>query len=269
MIQPNGLITLLTDFGTEDVYVSIMKGVMLQIGPALTTVDLTHQIPPQNIALGAFQLRNAYPHFPLGTVHLAVVDPGVGSARGAIALATTAGFFVGPNNGIFSGVLVDTLQGDGKLKSHAVTLDNPDYWYVSSPSHTFHGRDIFAAIAAHLGSGISLFELGTPIALDRLITLDLPQFQSSETGLKGCIQAIDGFGNGISSIPARVLPGKAWLVSAAGQTFPSHSTYSDTAPGSPLSLIGSHGWVELAVNGGNARQQYGLSLGDPIDLTWD
>jgi S-adenosyl-L-methionine hydrolase (adenosine-forming) len=266
MTSPSGIVTLLTDFGTEDVYVGVMKGVILQINPAIAIVDLTHHIPPQNIALGSFQLQNAYRHFPPGTVHLAVVDPGVGSTRNAIAIAAATGFFVGPDNGIFSGVLARSLGPNPSIQ--AVTLDNPRYWYAATPSQTFHGRDIFAAIAAHLTSGIPLSEMGMPIAVESLTTLSLPQGQPTATGIEGHIQAMDRFGNGISTISADAVHHRDWSVAAAGQVFPQYSTYSEANEGSPLSLIGSHGWVELAVSCGNAQQTYGLALGDRIELTW-
>jgi S-adenosylmethionine hydrolase len=148
-MSENKLITLLSDFGLSDVYVGVMKGVIAQINPALTVVDLTHQIPPQNIAAGRFSLMNAYPYFPGGTVHIAVVDPGVGSRRRGVAIQLDAGFLVGPDNGLFSGVLSENPV------VAAVELTNPQYWRTLSPSTTFHGRDIFAAVGAHLASGIS------------------------------------------------------------------------------------------------------------------
>ncbi len=260
------LITLLTDFGLEDVYVGVMKGVILQISPAATLIDLTHQIPPQNIALGAFQLGNAHRYFPFGSVHLAVVDPGVGSDRAAIAIEMPDAFFVGPDNGIFSSVLLEREQSSLPLR--AVALDNPLYWYTPDPSQTFQGRDIFAAAAAHLAKGVDLSELGTPISLKQLVTLNQPQVQPLAMGLQGSVQAVDRFGNVISTISADRVAGRAWLATALDQVFPSCSTYSDRSAGSPLSLVGSHGWVELSVNGGNAQQQYGLTFGDPIQLTW-
>jgi S-adenosyl-L-methionine hydrolase (adenosine-forming) len=267
MTSPSGIVTLLTDFGTEDVYGGVMKGVILQINPAIAIVDLTHQIPPQNVALGSFQLQNAYRHFPPGTVHLAVVDPGVGSTRNAIAIAAPTGFFVGPDNGIFSGILADAwIEPNPSIQ--AITLDNPRYWYAATPSKTFHGRDIFAAIAAHLASGIPLSKMGMPIAVESLTTLDLPPCQPTATGLQAHIQAIDRFGNGISTISADAVHHRDWSVTAAGQIFPHYSIYSEADEGSPLSLIGSHYWIELAVSRGNAQQIYGLALGDRIELTW-
>jgi S-adenosyl-L-methionine hydrolase (adenosine-forming) len=269
MAQPSGIVTLLTDFGTDDVYVGVMKGVILQINRAIVIIDLTHQIPPQNIGVGSFHLQNAYGHFPAGTVHLAVVDPGVGGGRNAVALATASGFFVGPDNGIFTGILADGLQSStAAFTAQAVALDNPRYWYNATPSATFHGRDIFAAVAAHLASGVPLTELGKPVAVERLISLNLPQCQSTAIGIQGFVQAIDRFGNMISNISAAAVQHRPWSVTVMGQVFPHYSTYSEATPGSPLSLIGSHGWVELAVSQGNAQQTYGLALGDCVELTW-
>ncbi len=153
----NRLVTLLTDFGLSDVYVGVMKGVITQINPRLRVVDLTHQIPPQNITAARFSLMNAYPYFPKGTVHVAVVDPGVGSHRRAIAIQLDSGFLVGPDNGLFSGVLSQT-----KVIA-VVELTNPEYWQTSAPSQTFHGRDIFAPVGAHLASGVPLKQLGETI----------------------------------------------------------------------------------------------------------
>jgi S-adenosyl-L-methionine hydrolase (adenosine-forming) len=268
MAQPSGIVTLLTDFGTDDVYAGVMKGVILQINPAIVIVDLTHQIPPQNIGLGSFHLQNAYGHFPAGTVHLAVVDPGVGGGRNAVALATASGFFVGPDNGIFTGILADGLQSFTAFTAQAVALDNPCYWYTATPSATFHGRDIFAAVAARLASGTPLAALGKPVAVERLISLNRPQCQATAIGIQGSVQAIDRFGNGISNISAAAVQHRSWSVTVMGQVFPHYSTYSEATPGSPLSLIGSHGWVELAVSHGDAQQTYGLALGDRVELTW-
>lgn len=262
VVQPSGIVTLLTDFGLEDVYVGVMKGVMLNINPRMTLVDLTHQIPSQNVELGAFQLQNAYPHFPVGTVHLAVVDPGVGSARRAIAIATPSGFFVGPDNGIFSPV----LEGEGWIQASA--LDNPQYWYSPTPSATFHGRDIFSAAAAHLASGVPFKALGTALAAGQLTVLPKLPCTASAIGLQGVIRALDRFGNGISNIPAMAVQGREWAVTVEKRLFPHHATYSEVEMGHPVSLVGSHGWVELAVRGGSAQKDYGLALGDRVELTW-
>jgi S-adenosylmethionine hydrolase len=142
-----GIITLLTDFGLQDPYGGVMKGAIATLAPTATVIDLTHQIPPQDVAAARFALMSAFPYFPSGTVHTVVVDPGVGTARRAIAIATEASYLVGPDNGVFSGVLTQTTV------RAAVALTNPRYWRTPDPSQTFHGRDIFAPVAAHLALG--------------------------------------------------------------------------------------------------------------------
>jgi S-adenosyl-L-methionine hydrolase (adenosine-forming) len=253
-------ITLISDFGDRDVYVGIMKGVIAQINPKLTTIDLTHQIPPQNIAAARFCLMNAYAYFPNGTVHLAVVDPGVGGIRRAIALQFAHGFLVGPDNGILSGVLSQSPA------IAAVELTNSQYWRTQEPSRTFHGRDIFAPVAAHLKSGVSLKELGREIDPAKLIKLNLAECSLTETGVVGCIQYIDHFGNLVSNIEASYVQGKTWYVKAAGLMIPGCETYADVEVGNAIALIGSHGWVEIAINSGNAQLQLQMKLGDVLEV---
>ena len=248
------LLTLLSDFGDRDVYVGVIKGVVAQINPTLKSFDLTHQIPPQNIAAARFCLMNAYPYFPVGTVHVAVVDPGVGSVRRAIAVEFAQGFLVGPDNGIFSGVLSQSPA------ITAVELTNPEYWRTSQPSRTFHGRDIFAPVGAHLASGVPLKHLGREIDPATLVLLDLAECSQTETGIVGCIQYIDHFGNLITNILGSYVQGKSWCVEMAGLTIPGCETYGDVKVGDALALVGSHGWVEIAINSGNAQSQLLLKL---------
>ena len=256
----NRLLTLLSDFGWSDVYVGVMKGAIAQVNCSLSVVDLTHEIPPQNIAAAQFCLMNAYPYFPDGTVHVAVVDPGVGSTRRAIAVELTDGFLVGPDNGLFSGVLSQSPAVG------AVELTNSDYWRTTHPALTFHGRDIFAPVGAHLAGGVSLQQLGQVIDPATLVQLTLPEYTPTNTGVAGCIQYVDRFGNLITNIPGTYVQGKTWSVVAAGLTIPGRQTYSDLASTSALALIGSHGWVEIAVNGGNAQSQLQLDWGAKVEL---
>ena len=256
------LITLLSDFGLSDAYVAVIKGVIATINPALRVIDLTHQLPPQNILAGQFSLLNAYPYFPAGTVHLAVVDPGVGSSRRAVAIERTDGFLVGPDNGLFTGLL-------DQPGTRVVELTNPAYWRVPQPSQTFHGRDIFAAVAAHLASGLSLLELGDPLDPQQLVRLPLATCTTTSTGYLGRVQSIDRFGNLITNIPGAAVAGKAWSVlvgHAPDSHIPSCRSYSERAVGEALALVGSHGWVELAVNGGDAQAHLGLGWGDPVQV---
>ncbi len=266
------IITLLTDFGLSDPYVGIMKGVIAQMHPSLQVIDLTHQIPPQNLALARFALMSAYAYFPAGTVHIAVVDPGVGSTRRAIALALgddadhPKGFLVGPDNGIFSGVL-----GYHSVCA-AVELTNPQYWRTPTPSSTFHGRDIFATVGGHLASGVSLSALGEQIDPRSLINLDISNYIQieplSDVGCRmtGCIQAIDHFGNLITNISGESVQTQFWSAVVDNLDIRSTLTYSDSKSGEPVALVGSHGWVEVAINGGSARDRLGLGLGDAVQV---
>jgi S-adenosylmethionine hydrolase len=263
------ILTLLTDFGLSDAYVGVLKGTIAQINPHLTVIDLTHEIPPQNIALARFALMSAFPYFPPETVHVAVVDPGVGSQRRAIAIALGTdpaqpiGFLVGPDNGLFSGVLsqMPVLE--------AVALTHAAYWRTPEPSRTFHGRDIFAPVGAHLASGVALANLGIPIALESLTQFDLPTCRATRlddrtTRVTGCIQAIDHFGNLITNIPATEVCGKAWHVLVNNLLLPGQLTYSDNAIGQLVALVGSHGWVEIAVNGGSAQIRLNWEFGQMV-----
>jgi S-adenosyl-L-methionine hydrolase (adenosine-forming) len=254
------MLTLLSDFGLSDVYVGVMKGVIAQINPTLTVVDLTHQISPQDIAAGRFCLMSAYLYFPKGTVHVAVVDPGVGGKRRAIAVQIPQGFLVGPDNGLFSGIL------DQSWAIAAVELTNPDYWYTSMPSNTFHGRDIFAPVGAYLASGFGLEQLGQEIDPATLVKLPIPSVRQTDEGVVGCIQYCDRFGNLVTNIPADIVLGKTWSIQVAGHTIKGCQTYGDFPTGSLVALIGSHGWVEIAVNGGSAQLRLQINVGMPVKL---
>jgi S-adenosylmethionine hydrolase len=255
-------VTLLTDFGLQDAYVGMMKGAIAQVNSTLTIIDLTHHVPPQNITAGRFHLINAYPYFPSGTAHIAVVDPGVGSERRAIAIQLQDGFLVGPDNGLFSGIL------DQHLAIAAVELTNPNYWRTSKPSATFHGRDIFAPVGAHLASGVALEKLGTAIDLTSLKRLPLAACTKMEGAIAGTIQHIDHFGNLITNIPETEVMDKRWSVTIGGTTIPGKYTYADTPTGHLLALVGSHGWVEVAVSGGNAQAQLQLCVGSPVQVVF-
>lgn len=248
------VISLLTDFGLQDGYVGILKGVIARINPGITVIDLSHQIPPQDIATARFVLMNAVPYFPPQTVHVAVVDPGVGSTRRAIAIQIAGGWLVGPDNGLFSGVISQFPA------IAAVELTVPRYWRTPELSHTFHGRDLFAPVAAHLASGVPLQELGLPIDPTSLVQLPLPPLQSSTdlvtraVTLTGQIQAIDHFGNLITTIPGQHVQNQNWQVQLGNLMIPGCRLYSDRPVGELLALVGSHGWVEIAANRGNARE---------------
>ncbi|OLP17193.1 hypothetical protein BST81_17750 [Leptolyngbya sp. 'hensonii'] len=258
------MLTLLTDFGLQDVYVGVMKGVIAGINPHLGVVDLTHQIPPQDIVAARFNLLNAVDYFPAGTVHLAVVDPGVGGKRRAIAVAFAGGYLVGPDNGLFSGVL-------GRSPTiAAVELTCSTYWRTPDPSPTFHGRDLFAAAAAHLASGVPLADLGTAIDPATLVQLPIPPCVLTAPGSwLGTIQYIDSFGNLVSNLSSTLISGQSWHLILKDIPIGSAQTYGDRSPGQPLALIGSHGWIEIAVNQGSARLQFGCQVGDRLELKTD
>ena len=260
MFKQSKTIAVLTDFGLEDGYVGIMKGVMSSIYADLSIIDLTHYIPPQNIWAARFCLMNAYPYLPKNTVFLAVVDPGVGSKRRSIAIKCSRGYLVGPDNGLFSGILLE----DPAIK--AVSLTNTDYWRVPNVRFTFHGRDIFAPVASHLASGVPLEALGVDIPLNSLVSLPLDHPKVTENKIIGSIQYIDHFGNLITNISSYQVKDKDWLIQIDDKIIKSGLTYGDVNRGENIPLIGSHGWLEIAVNGGNAQEKLQLKWGDKITV---
>ncbi len=266
-MSKNRIITLLTDFGLSDVYVGVIKGTIAQINPQLKVIDITHDIPAQNIAAGRFCLMNAYAYFPTETVHIAVVDPGVGSSRRAIAIQCANCFLVGPDNGLFSGVL------SRESAIGCVSLTNPQYWRTPQPSSTFHGRDIFAAVGAHLATGVRLEELGDAIDPGSLVQLQIPNCAVTATGIAGYVQYCDRFGNLITNIPEHCIKSNNWSVKlnhiSDTITILNGKTYSDSKPGDLIAIIGSDGWVEISVNGGSAQSVLKLEFGAIVQLVFD
>lgn len=257
-----GVISLLTDFGLQDVYVGVVKGTIATVNPSLVVIDLTHQIPPQNILAGRFALMNAYPYFPQGTVHLAVVDPGVGSQRQGIAIQLQDAYLVGPDNGLFSGIL------DQYTVCAAVLLTHSQYWRTATPSSTFHGRDIFASVAAHLACGARLQDLGETIDPKNLVRLSPPNYEKTLTMIRGSIQYIDIFGNLITNIPSTAITSSHWTLMIKERVIPQGTTYSDVPVGETVAFIGSHGWLEIAVMSGNAQTQLQVSWGEPVQIIY-
>ncbi len=259
------LITLTTDFGLDDAYVAAMKGVIFSIAPDLRTVDVSHGVTPQDVMGAAFVLRDAAPYFPEGTVHLAVVDPGVGTARRPIAARIGGQLFVGPDNGLFSLLL------DGGEPEAVVVLDRPAFWRTPEPSRTFHGRDIFAPVAAHLASGRSLDDLGS--RTDTLQRLHWVRARADAEGLQGWVAHIDRFGNAITNIPAALL-----LAHRAGRPLKCYvgstiltgleETYADVEEGEPVALIGSSGWLEVGVRDGDAAELLSIHKGSAVNVVF-
>ena len=245
----------------------VMKGTIAQINPQLKVIDITHDIPPQNIAAGRFCLMNAAAYFPTETVHIAVVDPGVGSSRRGVAIQCANFYLVGPDNGLFSGVL------SPESAIAAVGLTNPKYWRTNLPSSTFHGRDIFAAAGAHLANGVALEELGEAIDLTSLVQLQIPNCAVTAAGIAGCVQYVDRFGNLITNIPNDCIQNKNWSVKVDRLfdpiIIPSGETYSDSKPGDLVAIIGSEGWVEISVNGGSAESVLKLEFGAIVQLLFE
>ena len=282
MDNSSGIITLTTDFGTSDVYVGVMKGVILNINPNVQIVDITHAVSPQNIHEAAFTINSAYRFFPKGTIHVIVVDPGVGSDRQAMVCQTDDGFFVCPNNGVLS-YLLQHLESEEADTAEAVVIENPTY-ILPRVCNTFHGRDIFAPIAAHLSLGVSLADIGAPIR--NLIRFPFPAIHSTHDTLTGQIINVDSFGNLITNITEKVLadfllPSESnegtvreldkhsvfsQFEIKAGRTSLKklNGTYAESEAGKPLAIIGSFGLLEIAINLGNAEAHLGLKSGDKV-----
>lgn len=262
--QANGIITLTTDFGLDDAYVAIMKGVILRIAPQVRIIDYTHGIKPGNIIEAAYLLRSGYRYFPRGTTHVVVVDPGVGSRRRAMALQTPDATFVGPDNGIFSLVIEDAQHLWGR-PPQMVELTEARFW-LPQISATFHGRDIFAPVGAHIASGTPLAALGRPLSDPVLAKRTTPLPLDGQT-LQGRIIHVDRFGNCITNITTEHLDsygiGPRLVIEIIDQQIQGlYRTYSDGPSGIPIALIGSSGHLEIAVPNGNAAQHLGVDIGD-------
>jgi hypothetical protein len=255
------IITLTTDFGLADSYAAAMKGVILGIAPQATVVDITHLIAPQNVQEAAYVLHTALPYFPPGTIHMAVVDPGVGSARRPVAARVGDSYLVGPDNGVFT----YALQGASQ-PALSIHLDKPAYW-LTQVSRTFHGRDVFSPVAAHLANGVPLEALGTPIANPVLFDVQPPR-QEPDGSLRGQVIHVDRFGNLVSNIPGGWLAGWLWTVRIAGQLIVGPSlSYAEVAPGQLLILVSSAATLEVAARDGSAAGQLGVAAGEPIEVT--
>ena len=257
-----GVITLLTDFGHRDSYVGVMKGVIANISPLSQVVDLTHGIQPQAILAARFNLLTSYGYFPAGTVHVVVVDPGVGTRRNAIAAEVSSPtglqIIVAPDNGLLTGFSIVA----------AVGLTKASYWRTPQPSRTFHGRDIFAPVAAHLANGVKLSELGSFLSVKTLVRLTIEDAISTDQGYHGSIQYCDRFGNLVTNIPGHRLDHRPWQMQLAGRSIPYYATYGDAGAGEVLALVGSHGYVEIAVNGGNAAKAFNVQVGERVVLIY-
>jgi S-adenosylmethionine hydrolase len=255
------LITLLTDFGLDDAYVGIMKGIILRINRDIRVVDLSHSVPPQQILAGALMLRTAAGFFPDGTVHLAVIDPGVGSTRRPLLIETDRGFLVGPDNG----VLCPAAAVMGRLRARVLANEK---FFLHPVSQTFHGRDIFAPVAAHLASGVAPEVVG-PV-LGSIVELELPQPRHNGATIAGEVVHVDHFGNLVTNIRLDVRPrflAQQVCVSIKGTPIGTLlATYSAAPEGGPLALLGSWGTVEIAVRNGSAAKMFAAGTGTPVTV---
>jgi len=262
-----GTICLFTDFGWDDAYVAQIKGAILTIDPGARLLDLTHSVAPYNITEGAYLLDQCAQEFPAGTIFVAVVDPGVGTDRNPILIETTKEkYFVGPDNGLFAQVILS----EGLL--HAWKLDKPEFYRAGEVSRTFHGRDIFGPVAAHLASGTPPERLGTELKTLDVTAVAEPTYTGSVINTE--VLHIDRYGNIIlnlksgSELAAMLKEGTLVKVSLGRESFsaPFVKTYGDVAKGRRLLLFGSSGRLEISVNQGSAAQQTRVEPGTPIYL---
>lgn len=260
------VVTLLSDFGSRDPYVAEMKAVILSICPEAKIVDISHEVDKFDTRMGAFFLVSAAPYFPKGTIHLTVVDPGVGTKRRPIIIETGRSLYVGPDNG----VLILSAQTEGITSVYHITNE---HYMLPNVSRTFHGRDVFAPVAAHLANNVKPKEFGPKIE-----DYEKPSFTKPNAKVKeiaGEILHIDGFGNIITNIsvnllkkinviegtPIRIEIGKKML------NLKLCKAYGEAKKGTPLAITGSHNFIEISVNMGNASKKLGIKRGDPIKIT--
>ena len=257
------VITLLTDFGLKDGYAGVLKGVIWSIAPDAQIADLTHSILPQAIYEGALTLARCVPFFPPGTVHIAVVDPGVGTSRRPIAAQIGSQFFVGPDNGLFS-LLVEPARSAGE-PVRFFCLDQPRYW-LSEISPVFHGRDIFAPVGAHLANGMALEQLGSKISDP--VVIHTPQPVKTERGWEGEVIHVDHFGNLATNLTVgHIAPLDKVEIQIADVTISGLvKSFGECAVGEPAAMIDSSGWLSIAIVNGNAANTWNAGSGSKIKV---
>ncbi|NOX97245.1 MAG: SAM-dependent chlorinase/fluorinase [Nitrospirae bacterium] len=261
-------ITLLTDFGGKDSYVGVMKGVIQGINPQARVIDLCHEVPPQDIHSAAFLLKVSYKYFPRGTIHVIVVDPGVGSKRKIVCLKTSDYLFLAPDNGVLT-----PIRQEEKIEE-IVEVSRQRY-FLKEVSRTFQGRDIFAPVAAHLSLGVNPSELGPKVSHFR--DLKIPPVHFSEKGLEGEIIYIDRFGNLITNITRadlrgleKKISGKGIRITVGGKEIRKiNKSYAESQSGELLAIIGSSHYLEISLNQGNARKVLGLDRGEKLIIVFE
>jgi S-adenosyl-L-methionine hydrolase (adenosine-forming) len=258
-VEKPPIITLTTDFGTADGYVGIVKGVILGICENATIIDVSHDIPPWNISAAAWVLANSHSYFPKRSVHVAVVDPGVGSKRRPILVEAKDQVFIGPDNGIFSAILQD--QSDAKV----FELTESKYW-MPEVSHSFHARDLFAPVAAHFASGITSDKLGQAVELDSIVKLPSRELKINPKRVEGSVSYVDRFGNLITNIKKDNVRNAALCQVGKRSIGRIGQSYSGADQGAPIAFIGSHGYLEIAVSQGRADEKLDAGVNTPVIL---
>ncbi|MBN2580398.1 MAG: SAM-dependent chlorinase/fluorinase [Pirellulales bacterium] len=259
------IITLTTDFGEGSPYVAAMKGVILTIHPEVTIVDVTHSVPAQEIRRGALVLDRVTGRFPDGSIHVAVVDPGVGTERALVYAEIGAQRYLAPDNGLLSRLALRLPP------RKIIKLTQREFW-LENVSDTFHGRDVLAPVAARLSLGLEPERLGPP--LEKLVMLSWPEVRITPTRIAGTILEIDSFGNLVTDVSEEMLAGRpiderVRIMCGTQKIHGIHRVYGRQPPGTLIALINSHGNLELAVVNGNAARQLDIAEGTPVTLTWE
>lgn len=256
------IITLTTDFGTSDHLIGAMKGVILNINPAARIVDINHSVVPFDILDGALSIANAYSYFPSRTIHVVIVDPGVGTERRAILVSSEKQFFVAPDNGVLSPIY--------ERESYTVRHITAEHYFLNPVSPTFHGRDIFAPTAAWLSKAFQTEAFGEVVT--DFVRFTMPKAKSNGQAVKGVVLRVDGFGNLMTNltaedIPAAALDGGPIKLAVSGkQVLRLARTFGSGNPGEPIAVLGSAGYVEIAVNRGSAARTLGVNRGAEVTL---
>jgi len=257
------IITLTTDYGTNDHLVGTLKGVILKICPDVTIVDISHDVTPYDLLDGALTIGSSYSYFPARTIHVVVVDPGVGTERRPLLVTGENQYFIAPDNGVLSLVYE---KEENVLVRHA----NVEHYYLEPVSKTFHGRDVFAPVAAWLAKGAQASAMGEEITEYKKFAMPKPK--AGEGSTKGVVLRVDGFGNLITNFRAEDLPAAAIENGTVQFTIGTHSvaklvdTFAKGAPGEAFAYIGSNGFVEIGINRGNAAKSMGISRGMHVTL---
>jgi S-adenosylmethionine hydrolase len=257
------IITLTTDFGIKDGFVGSMKGIIWGICPEAQIADISHEISPQNVLEGAFALWRAYAFFPVATIHVAVVDPGVGTSRRPIAVRLGGQTIVGPDNGLFTPMYEDAEKNGWPVAIFHLTNDK---YYLPEVSRTFHGRDVFAPVAAHLANGVPLEDLG-PVIADPVL-LSMPKPEKTADGWRAHVTVVDVFGNCTTDLPADAVAGsKDVTFHFRGHTMRGLvESYGHKNPGELVALVDSENFIEIAIVNGSAAQNTGIRVGDSVEV---